>query len=69
MTTGVGTPRVLFVGRGRVTLPMPAWLAKKWDALSEVFDVRVLNAGSGGGDPRFRLLPDAAPLFYSRLVP
>ena len=62
-------PRVLFVGRGRVTLPLPAWLAKKWDALSEVFDLRVLNAGSGGGDPRFRLLPDAAPLFYSRLVP
>ena len=62
-------PRVLFVGRGRITLPLPAWLAKKWDALSDVFDLRVLNAGSGGGDPRFHLLPDAAPLFYSRLVP
>ena len=63
------TPRLLFVGRGRVSLPLPAWLAKKWDALSEVFDLRVLNAGSGGGDDRFHLLPDAAPFFYSRLVP
>jgi glycosyltransferase involved in cell wall biosynthesis len=62
-------PRVLFVGRGRITLPLPAWLAKKWDALSDVFELRVLNAGSGGGDARFHLLPDAAPLFYSRLVP
>lgn len=63
------TPRVLFAGRGRITLPLPGWLAKKWDALSDVFDLRVLNAGSGGGDHRFHLLPDAAPLFYSRLVP
>jgi glycosyltransferase involved in cell wall biosynthesis len=60
-------PRVLFVGRGRLTLPLPAWLEKKWSALDEVFDLRVLNAGFGGGDPRFRLLPDAAPSFYSRL--
>ena len=65
----MSAPRVLFVGRGRLTLPLPAWLAKKWDALSEVLDLRVLNAGSGSGDPRFRFLPDAAPLFYSRLVP
>jgi glycogen(starch) synthase len=69
VTTSASKARVLFVGRGRVTLPMPSWLAKKWDALSDVFDLRVLNAGSGGGDPRFRLLPDAAPLFYSLLVP
>jgi len=60
-------PRVLFVGRGRLSLPLPAWLEKKWDALYEVFDLRVLNAGSGSGDPRFRLLPDSAPAFYTRL--
>lgn len=59
--------RVLFVGRGRLTLPLPAWLAKKWDALDGVFELRVLNAGSGGGDPRFRLLPDDALRFYAEL--
>ena len=61
------TPRVLFVGRGRLKLPLAPWLAKKWDALSEVLDLRVLNAGFGTGDDRFRMLPDLAPAFYSRL--
>jgi glycosyltransferase involved in cell wall biosynthesis len=61
------TPRVLFVGRGRLNLPLAPWLAKKWDALGEVIDLRVLNAGSGTGDPRFRMLPDSASAFYSRL--
>ncbi|MGZ4333698.1 MAG: glycosyltransferase family 4 protein [Gaiellaceae bacterium] len=61
------TPRVLFVGRGRLQLPLAPWLQKKWDALADVFDLRVLNAGSGEGDPRFRLLPDSALAFYSRL--
>ena len=60
--------RVLFVGRGRLTLPLQPWLAKKWDALEEVFELKVLNAGSGNGDPRFELLPDQAPVFYSRLA-
>lgn len=61
------TPRVLFVGRGRLKLPLAPWLAKKWDALGDVVDLRVLNAGSGTGDPRFTMLPDSAPAFYSRL--
>jgi glycosyltransferase involved in cell wall biosynthesis len=61
------SPRVLFVGRGRLTLPLPEWLRKKWDALSAVLDLRVLNAGSGSGDERFRMLPDGAPAFYSCL--
>jgi glycosyltransferase involved in cell wall biosynthesis len=61
------TPRVLFVGRSRLTLPLQPWLQKKWDALSEVFELRVLNAGNGGGDARFRLLPGSAPAFYPRL--
>jgi len=60
-------PRVLFVGRGRLSLPLQPWLRKKWDALSEVFELRVLNAGSGTGDARFRMLPDAAVAFYPRL--
>jgi glycosyltransferase involved in cell wall biosynthesis len=32
-----------------------------------VLDLRVLNAGSGSGDDRFRLLPDGALGFYPRL--
>jgi glycosyltransferase involved in cell wall biosynthesis len=60
-------PRVLFVGRGRLSLPLAPWLQKKWDALSEVLDVRVLNAGSGSGDDRFRMLPEPARSFYPRL--
>jgi glycosyltransferase involved in cell wall biosynthesis len=36
--------------------------------VGEVLDFQVLNAGSGAGDPRFRLLPDDALGFYSRLV-
>ena len=61
------TPRVLFVGRGRLTLPLAPWLQRKWDALSEVLDLRVLNAGMGSGDSRFALLPDSAAAFYARL--
>ena len=61
------SPKVLFVGRGRLALPLPPWLEKKWDALSNVFELRVLNAGTGSGDARFRMLPDGAPSFYSRL--
>jgi glycosyltransferase involved in cell wall biosynthesis len=58
---------VLFVGRGRLTVPLAPWLAKKWDALESVFELRVLNAGSGSGDPRFHLLPEGAASFYPRL--
>jgi glycosyltransferase involved in cell wall biosynthesis len=60
-------PRVLFVGRGRLALPLAPWLQKKWDALSDAVDLRVLNAGSGVGDPRFRMLPNAAASFYRQL--
>jgi glycosyltransferase involved in cell wall biosynthesis len=60
-------PRVLFVARGHIALPLPSWLAAKWDALSEVFDLRVVNAGTGTGDRRFRLLPVGAPRFYAQL--
>jgi glycosyltransferase involved in cell wall biosynthesis len=58
---------VLFVGRGRLRLPLPEWLQKKWDAVGELLDYRVLNAGWGVGDERFRMLPDSAVRFYARL--
>lgn len=69
-------PRVLFVGRGRHRLPLPGWLAKKWDATEEVIDYRVLGAADPGGatrSERFRLSPPARPaaldgaLFHVRL--
>jgi glycosyltransferase involved in cell wall biosynthesis len=50
-----------------VSLPLAPWLQTRWDALSEVFDVRVLNAGVGAGDPRFRLLPVSSARFYPSL--
>jgi glycosyltransferase involved in cell wall biosynthesis len=63
----VSKPRVLFLSRGRIRLPLEPWLAHKWDALSEVFDVRALNAGCGGGDERFHLLPERSLAFYPLL--
>jgi glycosyltransferase involved in cell wall biosynthesis len=65
-------PRVLFVGRTRYRLPLPPWLAKKWDALEQELDYRVLasaadRAASAG---RFQLVPPRGPrplegaLFY-----
>jgi glycosyltransferase involved in cell wall biosynthesis len=69
-------PRVLFLGRSRYLLPLPVWLAKKWDAIEEVIDYRVLGAAEPGGktrNGRFRLRPPARPraldgvLFYLRL--
>lgn len=69
-------PRVLFVGRGRYHLPLPAWLGKKWDAIEETIDYRVLGAaepGSATRADRFRLSAPARPaaldgaLFHSRL--
>lgn len=69
-------PRVLFVGRGRYRLPLPGWLAKKWDALEKTLDYRVLGAaerGSATRSERFRLSRPARPaaldgaLFQTRL--
>ena len=60
-------PRVLFVSRGRIQLPLAPWLARKWDALSDVFDVRALNAGTGSGDARFHLLPEPSWIFFPTL--
>ena len=41
-------PRVLFVGRSRYSLPLPGWLAKKWDAVEEQLDYRILGAADAG---------------------
>ena len=69
-------PRVLFVGRMRYRLPLPGWLAKKWDAVEEQLDYRVLAAAENGsprGAERFRLSAPSRPrrldgiLFYLRL--
>lgn len=60
-------PRVLFVSRGRIALPLAPWLARKWDALEAVLDVRGLNAGTGAGDARFELLPESSFVFFPTL--
>jgi glycosyltransferase involved in cell wall biosynthesis len=52
------------VGRTRYELPLAPSLARKFDALSEELDVRVLasRGGRGGGsDPRFRLFRTIRP--------
>jgi glycogen synthase len=51
-------PRVLFVGRNRLTLPLPVWLAPKWDALAAELDFRLLGTSANGraaDDGRFAL--------------
>ena len=61
MSADGSRPRVLFMGRNRYTLPLPGWLAKKWDAVERQIDYRVLaSAGEGAErleDERFRLIP------------
>ncbi|MGZ4461985.1 MAG: glycosyltransferase family 4 protein [Gaiellaceae bacterium] len=60
--------RALFVGRSRYRLPLNASLARKWDALANELDLRVLARGEGWGDDRFRLtLPDNGLLFQLML--
>ena len=69
-------PRVLFVGRSRYRLPLPVWLARKWDAVEQQLDYRILGAADAGSPlvaERFRLSAPAAParldgaLFHLRL--
>lgn len=67
--------RVLFVGSADVELPLPASLARKWDAISVEFDVRVIGRVHDvmrGSDPRYRLMPKAppplsSPVYYAAL--
>ena len=71
-----GNPRVLFVGRARYRLPLQPWLARKWDAIEQLLDYRILGAAAPGGArtaDRFRLSAPARPrrldgaLFHLRL--
>jgi glycosyltransferase involved in cell wall biosynthesis len=55
-------PRVLMVGRTRYRLPLSPPLRRKFDALSEQVDVRVLASGENGEDSRFVLVPPAKGL-------
>ena len=70
------TRRVLFVGRARYRFPLDESQRRKWDALAEVLDFRVLASAARRGeeaDPRFSLVgpigPKAVdgPAFYASL--
>jgi glycogen synthase len=65
--------RVLFVGRTRYRLPLPLWLARKWDAVGDALDYRVLASAADGArsSGRFELIGRSAAAdgfaFYVRL--
>src|SRR5207248_1701004 len=59
-------PRVLFVSREWFTLPLEGVQRRKWDALAEVLEPRVLAAAPAGmptRDERFRLVGRMRPRF------
>jgi glycosyltransferase involved in cell wall biosynthesis len=62
--------KVLFVARGPYRLPLSDELRRKWDAVREEIDFRVLAAGEGGDD-EFRLASGLPALdgaaFYAAL--
>ena len=69
-------PRVLFVSRERFRLPLDGAQKRKWDAVSEVVEPRVVAAAADGSPTRddvFRLAGPATPraldgaLYYLRL--
>jgi glycosyltransferase involved in cell wall biosynthesis len=62
-------PRVLFVARTRYGLPLPAAIARKWDALAAQLELRVLATSADGsaGDERFVLVRSRTPAFYLSL--
>ncbi len=69
-------PRVLFVGRARYALPLDEAQRRKWDAVGELIDFRVVASAAGrpgDTDARFKLLPGSGrnavdgPLFYLTL--
>ena len=66
-----GLPRVLFVGRGRYWLPLTDAQARKWDAVAQVIDYRVLGAaepGSSRSTERFRLSMPTRPALLSGAI-
>lgn len=57
-------PRVLFVSRERFRLPLDGAQKRKWDAVADVVEARVLAAAPAGWptrDARFRLVAPARP--------
>ena len=57
-------PRVLMIGRTRYALPLDESLRRKFDALRDVVDLRVLGSappGSPAGDETFRLVRAVRP--------
>jgi glycosyltransferase involved in cell wall biosynthesis len=71
VSTHLSKPRVLFIGRSRYRLPLEPALARKWDALREELDVRVLATGAAGpqSDETFRLLRDRRLGAFYMLLP
>jgi glycosyltransferase involved in cell wall biosynthesis len=65
--------RVLFVGRTRYRLPLASWLERKWDAVGDALDYRVLASAADGArsSGRFELIGRSAAAdgvaFYARL--
>jgi glycosyltransferase involved in cell wall biosynthesis len=65
--------RVLFVGRTRYRLPLPSWLERKWDAVGDALDYRVLASAADGArsSGRFELIAPAPAAdgfaFYTQL--
>jgi glycosyltransferase involved in cell wall biosynthesis len=63
----VSRPRVLFVSRSRYSLPLPGWLAKKWDAIGDELDYRVLGGARRGSAPSTELFRLSAPSRFAAL--
>jgi glycosyltransferase involved in cell wall biosynthesis len=56
-------PKLLMVGRSRYSLPLSPSLERKFDALEQEFEVRVLGSSAAvdGTDPRFHLVRPLRP--------
>jgi glycosyltransferase involved in cell wall biosynthesis len=57
-------PRVLFVGRNRIRLPLDPTESRKWGALGDALDMRVLASAPAGAPTRngaFELVPPLRP--------
>ena len=67
-------PRVLFVSRERFRLPLDGTQRRKWDAVGELLDYRIVAAAQRGSATRTERMTLAAParaldgpLYYARL--
>ena len=59
-------PRLLLAGRNRYSLPLAESLRRKFDALEQVFEVRVVGATVAGSPPRTMSLHSCRPSGRSR---